>query len=445
MAIDPNIALQIGQNVPQINPLGMATQAQGLLNAQQSNKLLGVQTQQAQSNLGDSRNKWIAQQVLSIIPIAAKDPKAGMDAVRSATARGVATGIITQNDADKAEKWLMQTAHHGDLVFGLHNMAINALGIPQQAQALTGTPGVQNVGDTLQPVTTPSDFQRLRTPGMPTMAPSGGGLATTLDPASKAQPVPVVGPNNVQGAVPLGSTVDRFGNAIPGNGSYPGGVGGASTTAPDQPTGFRQTGAQPGSNEGTLANQGAYRTAQADIPQAQFRLQGLDKAKTALELAITGKGTDGLQKIQSWMTSLGLAPDFIQQNTKNYDIAHKYLMDYVNRQVQGSTNEQLKQAIGSNASTDISNKAALDVVKTNIGRERMDVAATMAHPDESGAGFLKHKSEFYLANDPVAFAADQYTPAELKAHVASLGKEGQQKFYKSLARARDMKMINVGQ
>lgn len=207
-------------------------------------------------------------------------------------------------------------------------------------------------------------------------------------------------------------------------------------TAPVAPPQAQQNGyvSTPGPTPGLAVNQAQYYTDLAAVKDHATNVQSLDKARVALDALAgplgTGKGTDTLAGLKSVLSSLGIGFD---DSTLNHDLAKKYLLNYAKTQgAAAHSDEQLNAALGSNASTDISNKAALDVVKTNIGRENQAIASVMEQDDKSGAGHIARAAKFATDTDPHAFAWNRYTPEEQQKYVAGLDAAGKAKFAKSL-------------
>lgn len=242
-------------------------------------------------------------------------------------------------------------------------------------------------------------------------------------------------------------------SSLPGASGVAGGGGGpvappmpAAPSAPQQPSGATPgpqaasspapsgilAAPPPGVNESQGADIAKFKTDQAAIPTHATNVQSLQKAQTALEALSgpfgTGKGTEGLAHLRSVITSL---TGYNDASTMSYDEAKKYLLDYAKSQgAAAHSDQQLNAALGSNASTDISNKAALDVVKTNIGRERQAIAQVQENANPTGIGYGAHAAKFATATDPRAFAWNEYSYDE------------QQKIIKSLTPAQKSKLVN---
>lgn len=289
-------------------------------------------------------------------------------------------------------------------------------GAPQVVGALTNTTGPETqaalvpvyqkqADGTYQQVMVP----RSALPGASGVAGGGGGPAVAPTPAARTQPpaAPATGaPSPVSAATPPAAV-----------------SGGATLAAPP-----------PGVTESQQADVTKYKADQALIPEHATNVQSLQKAQVALEALQgplgTGKGTDTLAHLKSVMSSLGIG---FNDSTLNRDEAKKYLTDYARKQGAAAHSDlQLEAAQGSNASTDISNAAALDVVKTNIGRERQAIAQVQEHANPTGIGYGSHASSFATKTDPRAFAWNEYSHEEQQKIIGSLSAPAKAKLVASL-------------
>ena len=170
-----------------------------------------------------------------------------------------------------------------------------------------------------------------------------------------------------------------------------------------------------------------------------FPLQKAIPALGALGTTGTGPGTEGRNQITSFMNSLGVnlgIPGFDARTVKDYDESTKYLQDWVNRTGNISTNDKLAAAVSGNASTHISNAAAIDVAKSALALRMMDQGKLKAF---QATGLPPEQYSTWVANnwsgkldDPRAYAFPGMTrdkqetmlksmsPAELKKFGASL-------------------------
>jgi hypothetical protein len=192
----------------------------------------------------------------------------------------------------------------------------------------------------------------------------------------------------------------------------------------------------------------AFSKDQATIPDRQRAVQTLDKALKASTLAASGKGAANINQMRqflatmtpSWANSLGFKP--FEVANMNYDTMNKYLTDYSRGVAVGGTDMARAQAEASNASVHISPEAARDVIRTNIGRERQDIAKTLTSPNQS-LFYTKHAAEFAGGTDPRAFAVDHMTKKELQDMIKAMSPEELARFDRSLSYAAKHKLISV--
>lgn len=284
-------------------------------------------------------------------------------------------------------------------------------------------------------------------------------LPNTLSPSDQVAQVP--GPVNAATGQPTVQTQANYAQSsglnrlVPGAPSAPPAANplvpppSAPAAAPAAtPGGVMSTAASPVVTANNQADIGAFKGDQAQIPTRQTNVQSLQKAQHALELTSTGKSTSSMHNIYSWINSQipgGAAMAGISDKVEDWDIAHKYLLDYARQSGAAAHSDlQLIASQGSNASADeISNQAALNVVKTNIGRERQAIAKVMEAPDQTGIGYGKHAANFANSTDPRAFAFDTYTPEERSKLLGSLKGSALTKFKKSLEIADKNGLINT--
>ncbi len=134
---------------------------------------------------------------------------------------------------------------------------------------------------------------------------------------------------------------------------------------------------------------------QASVGGSAGRIYQLQSALGDLQaLGPTGTGPSAgtLNNVRSYLQSLpviGQSLGVDPSKVASYDEANKYLTAYAAARASrfgGGTDQQLATTLSSNASTHISNLAAQDVVKANIGLERMDQSQTR----QLSTGFRPH-------------------------------------------------------
>jgi hypothetical protein len=155
--------------------------------------------------------------------------------------------------------------------------------------------------------------------------------------------------------------------------------------------------------------------------QSGTRINMLQNASTALANAQTGTGADKLNAVRGVIATLGGPADKVA----SYDEANKYLTQYAQTKAASfghGTDSQLAAALAGNGNTKISNLAAQDVVKVNLGLERMEQARMKAwesaglQPSQYG----QWKSQWGSQVDPRVFVADQMDPTKIQGMVKGM-------------------------
>lgn len=270
-------------------------------------------------------------------------------------------------------------------------------------------------------------------------------IENTLTPQDVATQVPVVGDNGAPGTRSKGSILQDqgLGGLLPpgaqgggmGNGRY-GSNGGVVSTGP-------AAGVAEANAKANAAGGDQWVTDQQSNANSNTRINTLSNALTALQSATTGTGADKLQALKSAIMTFSPSdwgkylPGVDQNKIASYDEANKYLTQYAQQKAAGmgnGTDAQLSAAITGNGNTHISNLAAQDVVKVNIGLERMEQARTAAFQAQIDAGTLNPsdysswKSKFGSTMDPRVFVADQLSPQRFKSMVDKMPASQQQTF-----------------
>ncbi len=199
---------------------------------------------------------------------------------------------------------------------------------------------------------------------------------------------------------------------------------------------------QTGLDTAAKASADAWAAQQNLVGGSASRIYQLRSALTDLKaLGPTGTGPSAgtINSVKSYLQSLPLVGQSLgvdPNNVANYDLANKYLTAYASARAGargGTTDSQLATTLSSNASTHISNLAAQDVVKANIGLERMDQAQMQAFQNgldpTTGLPSGQHStpdqysdfsSRWNTAMDPRAFVADQISPQQFGQTVAGM-------------------------
>lgn len=281
-----------------------------------------------------------------------------------------------------------------------------------------------------------------------------GYIPNTISPDVAASLVDVTNPDGSHSKVPTAQVLQQtglagvlppqafpqgtanIGGATPGSGRYPATVTPGFQTQP-------AAGVVEAVGKANAAGGDQWVTDQQSNANSNTRINTLSNALTALQSATTGTGADKLQALKSAIMTFSPSdwgkylPGVDQNKIASYDEANKYLTQYAQQKAAGmghGTDAQLSAAITGNGNTHISNLAAQDVVKVNIGLERMEQARTAAFQEQLDAGTLKPsdysswKSKFGSTMDPRVFVADQLSPQQFKAMVGKMPAPQQQTF-----------------
>ncbi len=247
---------------------------------------------------------------------------------------------------------------------------------------------VQQVGDTIQPAPAPT--------------------TTTVGPDGTPRYI-----GNPQGNNPYEAAYQASqGRAAPtGGGIAPGGnIGGL-------PSALSPAASAAQSDTGHASAQ-AYAALKNEVGNAATQRFQLNQALTGLQGAPTGPGTETVNSVKSFL--LAQSPDALKRflpgvnvgEIKDRDKADKYLTAFASGQAGSfspNTNEKLATALSANASTHISNLAAQDVVKANIGLVKMKQAQADAFLSSGlpAEKFSDWAVKWNKDTDPRAFIADQ--------------------------------------
>lgn len=254
-----------------------------------------------------------------------------------------------------------------------------ALSGETQLRAMTPTPTLVDQGGTAKYV----DTNALTNPGI-----IGTQVTKTLTPTEQVSQVGTY-QNGQPGTKPMAQVAQEqgLGNLVPGNQGTQGGNGRYPGAQPAQPAtgGFNPTSAPTGE---PLAMEGSAKQWDADRANAGSvagRVYQLQSALDALQKGDTGPGSAALNNAKSFLLArsdlANYLPGVDANKVQAYDEANKYLTQYASAKagsLGGGTDAKLATTLAGNASTHISNLAAQDVVKANIGLERMDKAMTDA-------------------------------------------------------------------
>lgn len=259
----------------------------------------------------------------------------------------------------------------------------------------------------------------------------GYSVNNGLTPADAAGQVSVINPDGTPGTRSKASVLQEqgLGGMLPagaqggaGSGRYGASNGGVVTTGP-------APGVAEANQKANAAGGDILVTDQQSNAQSGSRINMLQSAGDALAKAQTGTGADKLQAIKGVVAMLGGPADA----AADYDKANKYLTQYAQQKAAGmggGTDAQLAATVSGNASTKISNLAAQDVVKVNMGLERMEQARMKAWESANlpPSDYAKWKSQFGSTMDPRVFVADQIDPSKVQGMVKKMNPKEQATF-----------------
>jgi hypothetical protein len=256
----------------------------------------------------------------------------------------------------------------------------------------------------------------------------GYSVNNGLSPSDAAAQVPVINPDGTPGTRSKASVLQEqgYGDTLPAgfksNGRYGASNGGVVTTGPAAGVVEAQSKANAAGGDILVADQQSN-------AQSGTRINMLQNASTALANAQTGTGADKLNAVRGVIATLGGPADKVA----SYDEANKYLTQYAQTKAASfgnGTDAQLSAALSGNGNTKISNLAAQDVVKVNLGLERMEQARMKAwenaglQPSQYG----QWKSQWGSQVDPRVFVADQMDPAKVQGMVKKMNPKEQATF-----------------
>jgi hypothetical protein len=256
----------------------------------------------------------------------------------------------------------------------------------------------------------------------------GYTVGNGLSPSDAAAQVPVINPDGTPGTRSKASVLQEqgYGDALPAgfksNGRYGTSNGGVVATGP-------APGVAEANQKANAAGGDMLVADQQSNAQSGTRINMLQNASTALANAQTGTGADKLNAVRGVIATLGGPADKVA----SYDEANKYLTQYAQTKAASfghGTDSQLAAALAGNGNTKISNLAAQDVVKVNLGLERMEQARMKAwesaglQPSQYG----QWKSQWGSQVDPRVFVADQMDPSKVQGMVKGMNPKEQATF-----------------
>lgn len=267
----------------------------------------------------------------------------------------------------------------------------------------------------------------VQTGPLPGQVASAGTIDKSMTPGEAAEPVEIFDAITQQmRKVPKSVFAQRAGA---GGGRAPGAIvppGGSPGLPSGPPLGTAPAAAKAGEGSATALN-----AMYENVGGSGARMFNLRKALEALEKTPTGPGTKTTNYAKSFLAAqtpfdLGrYLPGVNVDEIKNYDEANKYLQQYAQGQAAAlgaGTDSKLAAALSANANTSISNLAAREVVKANLGLERYRQAQAQAW---EASGSQPHEFNAWNAAwnrnvDVRAFVWDMLTDPERKATIKGM-------------------------
>lgn len=469
MPIDPSISLQAGKGaVEPINLLQTAGQAAGLANAVAQNRAINAGADQAQQGVANDAKGWIARQVLSIMPVAEKDPQKAWPMIEDALNDGMKSGRISPQVAASTRDWLHATESHTDLMSGLHRMAMNALEIPAQAQHMFGSQDMIDFGGEKKLVGTSSPFGRPLTNAPPiTGVTSAPGLGNTPSPAllMGTTTIPARNPDGTPktdiNGKPTGETELITGAELARLGGMFGGNNGRNAAFPqtllnpNRPTPSAPS--QPTGSTGSLglvrAPADVARDQQTQVDSGKAFSSYIDAGRTARERSSvlgnllteaqgfsSGAGSDTIKKIGSLLISR--FPDFAKvAGVDANSIGSREGFDKMVAQIQQA------QGAGSDARLAVNqagfptsqiSPAGLQLMLRQLqGNEDYTQARAKLAREEPNKGDISSFEGKASILDPRAFQYQRMTIPQRNDYMSNLKKSGDTNAMKSIMKAYD--------
>lgn len=477
-----NPLLQAEQAKP--DPFAGVTQALGASKAVLENQLLAGAIQKQQPEIDDARLQNALNHTNTVLaamsPALAMGNNVTMDAIQQGARKAVQMGIPANEVSDFLTN-LPPNADGPTLYRSLQGHQLALMNAQDRIATMRGQRVTTDTGGNIQ-VGTQSNFDNSYTPVT--------SFRKTMDPASAIQPVagPVDQTTGAETTETAGERAEQAGLAAPG--TYTNGGSGASngstaipinirngritqrqpmTAAPSitpagasggfgsgdsatMPSGPIQTKPSPGQKIALDSGGNQYAAAVQNAGTYGQQMTQLQSALTALQNTTTGPGTEARQAIASYMLALpgGLGqylPGVNPKSIASYDEANKYLT----QTAQGTPNATrsdagLNTALASSPSVHISNAAAQDVLKANIGFRRAEMANVMAWQK---AGLDPGQYPQWLARrqqgiDPRAYSIDTLSPPQRSAFLSTLSGSAKTKFLNSVRDAISTGQIDPG-
>lgn len=485
----PYNALLQQNMAPPPNPLTQASQLVGLQNQELQNRTLNATADDAELANAQNHINFVTQAMTAPLVMGDKVrlgdvASAGADAVAGSKGRissqeiGQFLSTLPPDPADPA-------APNPALQTALRQHQTRLLGALQQIEVLRGQNSAVNSGNKTLVINSDGFTNQPRV---------AGSIQNTLDPAAAAslQAGPVDPVTGVKTMIPMGRAAEQYGLAAPGTYTGAGGggadaipisinrsgqitkramseggqtmqpsisppgpaAGGApafgSNTSATMPSGGIQTEPSPGQAVALKSSGDQYAAAGQNQATYAQQMQQLQSGLTSLQNTNTGPGTEARQAIASYMLALpgGIGqylPGVDPKSIAAFDEANKYLTQAAVGSPSATRSDAGQNAaIQSNPSVHISNSAAQDVLKANIGFRRTEMAnyAAFAKTGQDPGQFTSWLAQRNQQIDPRAYSVDLLSQPQRQGFMSSLSGQAKAKFLGSVRDAIANRIID---
>lgn len=405
-------------NAPKPDPYAGVNNAISMANGIAQNKILGVDAQRVQQQLG-------ADQAVGQAYQSAFDPNTGQvnpsrlgNLIAGNPSAALAAPSAYANTAALQGANTANTASKLNLASGQMNSIYSAFGPlltagkPPARSDLVNAAANQLSNGSITPQAFNAFIHEVPLDDKGAAAYAQNKFGQTLSPGQQASPETIG--INAQGQSITGTAGQAFRAAT-------GGMAGSNA-------GF--TGALPAGQQDVLAaNEKSLfsdQQASSGIMQNVRPLQASLPLIQELNHSAFGPGSTEFNKVKAGLETAGIIPPGTADTAVRQE-ANKYLQAYAgNASTAGRSDQALSQALKSNPSLDLTQGANLDLIRSQIARDRQDASLPLAYNAENptrqnASSYSGYKSNFYQKTDPRAFSFDLMTPDERSSLQKSLG------------------------
>jgi hypothetical protein len=423
-------------NQEPVDPMAAIGKTVGVANQLTQNRILGTQSERAQAELAAdqavgsaAQNNMLANGTLNQAGFGAAvaaDPRAGMRALSALQTGGTVQGQSLSNQGTGVVQAQQRQDNFAAKVGALgpnptrQDVLKVASDMLHQGQLIPDdTPGI--LGEIPMKPADVADYARRKV-----MAAHSAQQQTAQTPAG-------VGPDGAPLQAPLATVVRQQAAA---------------------PSGAIPSALPPGQGDVMANDEKSYQADQQGAASIMKNARPLQAALPLIERLNNhsfGPGSKQFNKIKGALQFAGIIPPGTT-DTEVRQEANKYFHNYAaSTGGAGRSDQALSQAAISNPSMELTQGANLDLIKSQIGRDRMDASLASAFKAQNpnvkgGAGYSDFKSRFYQQNDPRAFSYDLLDPAGKQKVLNSIGKPGSDaynKFGRSLKLAHEAGMLQM--